>query len=501
MSRRKGEAGVGESPHVQRSGPRSWPPKPHKDPIAFNAGQEATGLLKAISVKLLPYYQTLLDRRDGVWTCDQVREFDLSFYVPLDILDRRTARIHNIVIMVNGLNEIRHVHYRHYDRIGARLASRGIGAILSPTPFHLNRAAYIERRYERQYKRHHRQTGCEPLQVWGRDPKAVSTRVPHHSLLKKPEAIFYCFEQTANELKVLAELLTGSSTPASAERSFFERLFSLEPTTRVSLLGYSLGGLQALYAFLLKPELFHRCILINSGARLHDIKTKPVLINDRDWHTILDEVSTVRVENREGIEHPSILDDVLFNRPFSEPQARENFRQNVHKILFVSGGADIVSPAEHLSRFLRPEDAPESGLNILLLGGVAHTLEHSPAYDEWFLALMRIVEQFVRAPSDETPVPYDRLIQDLASIRVGKKSWAVHVRDHDSSTPEDAFVNPNDQSIDLQRLLDLLSDDDQAKFLDYYYISKRFFDNDGDMIREVDRSQRDTRRGQRQTPK
>lgn len=141
---------------VQRAGPRSWPPTSHKYPVAFNAGQEATGILKSIAVTLLPYYQKMLDRRDRVWTCDHVREFDLSIYVPLDLLDRRKARINNVVIMLNGLNEVSHLHYSHYDRIGARLASRGIGAILYPTPFHLNRAAYLEPCYRVEYEEHDR---------------------------------------------------------------------------------------------------------------------------------------------------------------------------------------------------------------------------------------------------------------------------------------------------------------------------------------------------------
>lgn len=494
---------------VQRSGPRSWPPKPHRDPVAFNAGQEATGILKSITVTLLPHYQKILDQRDRVWTCDHVREFDLSFYVPLDILDRRKARIDNVVIMLNGLNEISHLHYNHYDRIGARLASRGIAAILYPTPFHLNRAAYLEPCYRVEYERHDRQKVGDKrrshLQRWSEDADTVSTRLPHHSLLNDPEGMFYCFEQTANELRALGNCLTASSadvptdlTTLEAAKPFFDRLFLRRPNTRVSLLGYSLGGLQALYAFLLKPELFHRCILMNSGAHLDKMKTKPAHITDEEWGAIRKGVAKVRFDHRQDIAHTGVLDDVLFNRPFHDPQVKELFPKYVRKILFVSGGADIVSPVEQL-QFLEPEQAPRpdegsfGGLNILQIAGLEHALQHSPVYDEWFLALMRIIEQFVRAPSAETPVHYNRLIQDLALIRIGDKSWAAHVRKHDGRTPDDAFVNPDDQSLDLRRLLPLLSAKDQSKFLDYYYISKRFFDDDSDMVRAVERSQRDVR--------
>jgi hypothetical protein len=317
--------------------------------------------------------------------------------------------------------------------------------------------------------------------------------------------MFYCFEQAANELRALGSFLTGSpadvaidSTALDPEKPFFDRLFLRRPNTRVSLLGYSLGGLQALYTFLLKPHLFHRCILMNSGADLDKMKTKPVNITDQQWRAIRNGVAEVRFNHRQDIVHPGILDDILFNRPFHDPEVKELFAKHVRKILFVSGGADIVSPVEQL-QFLAPEQAPQpdngsfSGLNIVQIAGLEHALQHSPVYDEWFLAVMRIIEQFVRSPSAETPVRYERLLQDLASIRVGDRSWAEHVREHDGRTPDDAFVTRDDQSLDVQRLFGVLSAKDQAKFLDYYYISKRFFDDDGDLVRAVERSQRDIR--------
>jgi pimeloyl-ACP methyl ester carboxylesterase len=479
----------------QRGGPRAWPPIPHKDPVTFNAGQEAVGILKSVTVELLPQFQDLL-QPGSVWTCDQLREFDLSFYVPLDIFNRKDATMSDVLIMVNGLNEVNYIHYAHYDRIGAHLASQDIGAILHPTPFHLNRTAYLHPRFKTDYESYPR-IGRFPdttypfaLQKWPADPVAIMNRLPSCSLMRQPASLFRCFEQTAGELASLARILTGDKDPSEqpADREFFNRFFDRTHNTRVSLLGYSLGGLQALYAFLREPRLFHRCILINSGAKLQDMRTKPVRITSRQWARIVRIVGDYATNMPREVLEPAMLYDILCHRPFEHTSTKQQFRKHVDRIFFVAGGADIVSPGRYLSQFL-PTSAAGRGLNVFQISGLEHPLHNSPVYDRWFPILMGMVEQFVRGSKRETSVRYDKLIRDLRSIRIGDESWATHVRKHDAERLEEPYIDPRDRHLDIRRLLKHLSDRDGQEFLKWYYISKRFFEDDANLVRAVDREE------------
>ncbi len=54
--------------------------------------------------------------------------------------------------MLNGLNEIHNSHYVHYDRFGEAFASHGVGSMLLPTPFHLNRTPYLTKDDRESYE-------------------------------------------------------------------------------------------------------------------------------------------------------------------------------------------------------------------------------------------------------------------------------------------------------------------------------------------------------------
>jgi hypothetical protein len=136
---------------------RQWPPKSHKFPATFYLGKETVGILKNINVNFVDFYDKIVN--DSIekaknekfhWVCENMKSFDLSFYIPMQIMNSPDQKIKNVLIMLNDLNEIRHIHYSHYDRIGVSLASHGIGAVLYPTPFHLNRASYLEERFRKE---------------------------------------------------------------------------------------------------------------------------------------------------------------------------------------------------------------------------------------------------------------------------------------------------------------------------------------------------------------
>ncbi|MBI4743647.1 MAG: alpha/beta hydrolase [Actinobacteria bacterium] len=487
-------------PTLGRLGARQWPPKSHKFPITFSLDKETMGLLKNINVKLVRFYDEVVNssqekarKNEFHWVCEHVKSFDLSFYVPLNAVSLPLQKIQNLLIMLNGLNEIEHIHYSHYDRIGASLALRYIGAVLFPTPFHLNRTSYLEERFRTRYENR-----SNSKQRWPQAPGAPTMmRKPHKSMLSRPESLFYCFKQIANEITSFARYLRkshGSTNTADAsvnmdsnDNYFYDYLFD-RPNLKVHLLGYSLGGLQALFTFLRNPDLFDHCILVNSGASIDDLKTKPVGIYDDEWKEIKRKCHEIRFHLPDDIgDERAFLNEVLFERPFNDERIANVFRQNAHKLLFIAGGADIVSPAEHLLQFLKKEDHVATntefrGLNILQVEGLGHPLQRSLDYDRWFPVIISTINQFIYSPNPILKqIPYSQVVKWFSQLKIKNKAWGDWCRE------KNLLDAKGDQNLDVARIIDSLPPKKKKEFLQYYLISKRYFENDSELLRTLER--------------
>ena len=519
-----GSAGPPESPgNGERQGRekspghlgRPWPPTPHRLPVTANVGRETTAMSKSRKVTLLDFYRRQLEENRGKqesefhWVYDALEEFDLTFYASLDVMNMPEKRMDNLVVLVNGLNEIDYIHFSHYDRIGAYLAPREIGAVLHATPFHLSRTAYLDQRFKADYmdpekRRQHaakkftkahahpgRGEWEAPLQ--DEDEWAASggylKRKPHYSMIRDPLSIFRCFEQTAQELISLADFLTGGSDPCMSELdiSFYDKIISRTDETKVSLLGYSMGGLQALYAFLINPGLFHRCVLVNSGAAVTELQTRPVQISDEHWDKIKEQMLWGSTMIPEAVTDPGLLVDLLLNRAFKRPHVAARFKEVVDRLLFVAGGADIVASSKYLAQFVEsPDHVPPSGgqsdtfagLNIFQIAGLEHLLRNSPMYDRWFPVIMGVIENFLKVPEGDR-LSYDELMIELgAGFDKGEQSWWEEA---EQSLAEDGNI---DQAFFEELPTSTTSRHD---FLTLYVVSKRYFERDRDLIRALRR--------------
>lgn len=480
-----------------RLGARSWPPRAHKFPVTFNLGKESTGVLKSVKVELLGYYKKALRAQKQRtpnqfrWVCDHVREFDLSFYIPIDVMNMPGHKIRHVVIMVNGLNEIAHLHYGHYDRIGAALAVRGMGAILCPSPFHLNRTPYFDARFQKNYERYrnaHRpdcyaNLDYDRLKECRREPGADTvSRTPHKSMLRRNDCIFYFSEQTANELVMLCKFLRKIPVPPGLfdhdDEAFYDRFFARGEGFSVSLLGYSLGGLQALYAFLREPTLFNRCILLNSGASINKLSPNPVGIGDDEWDAIKNSAYSVNI--RKSIGNWEILEDVLLHRPFDTTAAKNSFihNHNSERLLFVAGGADLVSSSELLAQFVQHDQGGFGGLNLLQIAGWDHPLRNSPVYDHWFPVIMDLIENFLAHPDGKT-VSFDQVVSGLLEFEIKGQQWDRWVIKR-----RRWYISPDDQNVRLKAFVHLVSHPQgHDDFLSLYMASKRYFQSDAELMR------------------
>jgi len=258
--------------------PRTWPPKSHRYPTVFKPGDDASGILKSVTPDLTEYFRAALSK-DTFFETEHCFDFDVSFYFPNRVIAGPDQKVDSIIVMINGLNEIHNYHFNHYDRFGMSFARRGLGAALHPSPFHLNRTPFLLEAKRAAYES--KPEGC--AQSW---PKAPGTkdmkRHPSNSMLRNPGSLFHCFDQTAQELHHFAASLKREVARETRDnRSFYDH--HLHRNARVSLLGYSMGGLQALYTFLSYPGMFERCILVNSGVSIDQLNPKPVGITKGKW--------------------------------------------------------------------------------------------------------------------------------------------------------------------------------------------------------------------------
>jgi pimeloyl-ACP methyl ester carboxylesterase len=465
---------------------------------------EHTGVVKSIKVELTKYYSTLVNESRGKkddefhWWCGHNEEFDLSIYIPLEVMNHPNRKLSNVLVMVNGLNETHHIHYSHYDRIGAYLAPRGICGILYPAPFHLNRTAYTLSSFEAEYMDHSRQhfeTFKEPLQrnwdtgVGAGAPTVI--RVPHYSLLRHPEAMYHCFDQIAKELISLARFLRGNDKKGFGEddKTFYDQFFKRGRSLKVSLLGYSLGGLAALYAFLQKPNLFERCVLVNSGSSICELTPQQVGIAEEQWQEVVKNVKNIQAGTLRH-HHSRLLEDIILNSAFRYSETQEALSANVHKMLCIAGGADVVARSQHLGRFTPDQkgmsdgqvpSARPSGPHILQIAGLEHPLLNSPVYDHWFPTIMDHIVTFLRSPRlEEKVVSREEMMDVLSNIELKGEPW-------DGAIGEFDLLDPQDLNLRVDRLLPLLPDLKRDEFVTYYMISKRYFTDDAELMRNLRR--------------
>ena len=191
---------------------------------------------------------------------DSYKRFHLRFYIPKSIYNDKFHKITKCFILLNGLDEIS--FFTLYDQLGKELCNHGYAAILIPLPNHLNRN----------------------LGFRVHDLNKIET--PSESFLTEPEKIYLAYKQFIEELDILINHVKNKKCfkPDSECCAFYKYFF--DDNVRISIIGYSLGGLGALSYYLLNKDLINSCILLNSGAQLEDIDVSD-FISINKWNRMV----------------------------------------------------------------------------------------------------------------------------------------------------------------------------------------------------------------------
>lgn len=321
----------------------------------------------------------------------------------------------HVAIIYNGLDETIFTQnadelFSFYDDLGLELAQKGILAILLPTPYHMNRAlAYKEPELETEADR------CSQ--------HYIDLTIPTEALMARNWNIyrnhFQGFKETVELCRFLRPDLASQIWPSlpispnTIPRRSGEILRSaIVDNVKVSLIGYSLGGLRALTEYLLdrhdssdqkREPLFTACVAINSGGALTVLKNPP-WVDGRKWQSMIDDLLCQRFsddqpktldglpedEHRHAARYYAFLNDVFLGQAASLNVLGQGSKDAAGGLLFVIGGGDDLVPLESIKRF-----APTGGVTIFQVAGLGHLFPYDPAWRLWKEIVFDVIVRFL----------------------------------------------------------------------------------------------------------
>lgn len=381
-------------------------------------------------------------------TLDYNRLFHLRFYIPKSGLIRVGQKIRDIVVMFNGLNEIE--HFDLYDILGQYLSEQGIAAVLLPTPFHLNRSGFYKAEGKHRFKHFSR---------------------PHEFLFENPMLMYYNCKQSMLDGDLLIRKLRQEQTDPS-DLGFYESLFDAD--LRVSIFGFSLGGLRALASFVRQPNKFHTCIVFNSGVELSLLNTSSINIQHDRWQRFVGDL-TSKASERVDAESDRQLQG--FNEVFLgawPTHLRQVLKDYSQKVLFVLSGADPIMKPE----LLKSIAFEGHGLTVLQIAGVGHIPTIDPQWSPWLDRVFQFIIRFLNHTGRK--LWSRQAIVDEVGELISGSSYVKALRYSDNDF----------QMKDLQQLVGALAPDRRDELLNLFYSSMAYYPSFREVLNSFARKSR-----------
>ena len=251
--------------------------------------------------------------------------------------------------------------------MGETLARYNVASVLLPLPEHFCRNILFNiNDYDPE----------DAYKLAGKPVLKLYTDVMKYEALKHPEMFIHCNRQILADIHGLIEAVQDPDIEARGERQrdFFKE--HLNPEIAITLMGYSLGGLGALQAYLLEPDVFDACILINSGASFQDMDASSLFGADY-WRKLR------RGVVRSARDHSDKVKENFYSQAFlghEKIEMQDLLTQHAHKILVVLGGSDVITNRRTMTN-LEPEG---TGLAIVQIPGLEHPINKpSKAFPQW----------------------------------------------------------------------------------------------------------------------
>jgi alpha-beta hydrolase superfamily lysophospholipase len=387
---------------------------------------------------------------------DRNKTFHLRYYIPKSTLVGKRERVRQIVIMFNGLNEVH--RFDLYDVLGEHLAEQGIAAVLLPTPYHLNRNPQIEN-------------------------PATRRKPPHALLFRRPMRMYYNYKQSMRESELLIQKLRQTA-PDEKDFGFYKSLF--DPKLKVSILGFSLGGLRALASFILQPKQYDTCIVFNSGVKLSRLNTELIHISKTEWDKFVTRLQNDADKHSEAARPEGNVStysadrerafwnafDMVFlgNRP---DKLKDSLTRHSKRLLLILSGADPTVPSD-----ISELEKEGHGLNVFRIAGVGHIPTLDDKWSFWIDRVSELIIGFIGQAG-----------QDLWSRQGIVSKIKSALKDPDYAIRQ-AKAEPDAVPPQLGELLDHVEPGKRKEVINAYYAGMAYYPHFRDVLKEVVKSER-----------
>lgn len=297
--------------------------------------------------------------------------FPLRFYLP----KKKASRL---FIFVNGFSE---GVVTVWDRLGSTLAREGFASVLLPLPQHFARSLIFNAEEQSQQ---------DEYVVRSSDLRKIYNQFLQYGFRAHPRLLVGYNRQMMLDIETLASTVTTRVVRLGNHplNDFLNRHFAEQ--VQCSILGFSLGGLFTLQAFLNSPELFNSCVLINSGASLQDMNASQVFSKEH-WLELQRKVVAVTSELSPSQMAPN------FQRVFlghEKVALHDQLTKYNKKFLLILGGSDPIFNRDN-TRYLQPE---ATGLAVFQIPSLEHFINignrGGQVWDEWSAFTAKMILAF-----------------------------------------------------------------------------------------------------------
>ncbi|WP_303316652.1 hypothetical protein Q4Q34_07555 [Flavivirga abyssicola] len=416
----------------------------------------------------------------GAWKEDFQEDMYLRCYLPKKKITSKSKneRVNKLIIMFNGLNEV--MHFDLYDILGSQFANQGIASILLPTPYHLNRRVpdFEMSRKKMKYRCH----------------------IPTDYASGELEMMYYYnFKKSIAEVELLISQIVSNH---SSNNGFYSSLFDLD-NLKISLLGFSLGGLKAIGSFMkLKPdnpELIQSCVTWNSEPGLEDVTIEKINGNKikytrKTWLDLMKSIKTdlngiIKKGNPSEKSYARLCKWLYFsqkkgNRNEAEFEAlRDRLSGYSNNCLSIQSASDSIVKVSSFDRILT-----DVGLHRVIVPGVDHIPNEDIKWGEW---LTRTVGNVIHFINESGKQYYSNLtIEDeIKTILIKTEYYKTRQIKYSENKEE---LSPDFSIRDLDSIrTDLLNQPgdqgstERQKFVELYYVSKAFYPRFTELVDKI----------------
>ena len=414
------------------------------------------------------------------WKNDHQEDLYLRCYLPKKKISskNREDRVNRLIIMFNGLNEVR--HFDLYDILGSQFANQGIASILIPTPYHLNRRVpdFEASKRVMKYRCH------------------IPTDYATGNLKMM---YYYNFKKSIVEAETLISQIKSNQ---QKDYGFYNSLFDV-PNLKISLLGFSLGGLKAIGSFMkLKPDfpqLIQSCVTWNSGPGLEDVTIEKINGNkikyDREsWAKLMKNVkSGISDILRKGDPSEKSYGKLCKWLYFSQNKGKrdeEEFRSLRERLsgysnncLSIQSASDSIVKVSSFDRILT-----DVGLHRVIIPGVDHIPNQDIKWGEWLTRTVGSVIHFINESGKQF---YSNLTieEEIRKVLIDTSYYKDRKDMYKKSREElSSEFSIRDLSSILTDILDNTKANGAAtrkKFQELYYISKAFYPRFTELVDKI----------------